>query len=102
MLSLALFCLVPTSVLAEKTIIYQTSYGVRDILKPATVIEKTSNGETHVYQTQTGFGTIRDYSKPMTVIKKDAFGNSEAFTTLPGTTIRDWNEPAYKIENSNW
>ncbi len=101
-LSLALLLILSTSAFAEKTIIYQTTYGVKNILEPATVIEKTSAGETHVYQTHTGFATTRDYSKPMTVIKEDVFGNTEAYKTLPGTTFRDWSEPAYKIEKSNW
>jgi len=98
-LTLALLLFAATA-MAEKTIIYQTNYGVKDLSKPATVVEETPYGETYVYQTQAGFGTFRDYSKPMTVIKEDGFGNKEAYKTLPGTTVRDWNEPAYRVEKS--
>lgn len=41
-LTLALLLYAATAI-AEKTIIYQTNYGVKDLSRPATVIEETKS-----------------------------------------------------------
>lgn len=50
-----------------------------------------------VYPTIPGT-SIRDYNQPGYRIEADRYGNERGYPLIPGTNIRDYNQPGYHIE----